>query len=179
MNKYCLYNGTILYEWYKKQKFWGRTPRPNFNHKVLYLKHWCNKNPFKLAAAPFINTQISKKKTEHTTHRRVCPVPYLIILTPPKKTKTNKPTLHVAMKFLRSTLLDMKRSLTIYSAFLDIKKSISWYQEINSWYQEIFLIEEIYFNWYQEFDFLISRNWILDIKNSISCYQEFDFYIKK
>ena len=55
-----------------------------------------------------------------------------------------------------------------------IKNSISWYQEIIniSWYQEMI-------SWYQEFNFLISGNRILDIKNafldiknSISLYQE-------
>ena len=71
----------------------------------------------------------------------------------------------------------MRRRFTIYSAFLDIKNSISWYQEINSWYQEIFLISRSF--WYQEFDFLISRNRILDIKNSIFWYQEFDFLISR
>ena len=42
--------------------------------------------------------------------------------------------------------------------FLDIKNSISLYQEMNSWYQEIFII-----SWYQEIEFLISRNaeWIV------------------
>ena len=40
--------------------------------------------------------------------------------------------------------------ITIYSAFLDIKNSISWYQEMH------FLIKRN--AWFQEFDFLISRN---------------------
>ena len=66
----------------------------------------------------------------------------------------------------------MRRRFTIYSAFLDIKNSISWYQEMNSWYQEIFLDIKNSISWYQEFDFLISRLRILDIKKSNSWYQE-------
>ena len=88
----------------------------------------------------------------------------------------------------------MRRRFTIYSAFLDIKNSISWYQEIHflisrnaffdiknsiSWYQEI-----IHIFWYQEIeflisrnDFLISRNWFLDIKMCI-LRRRFTIYLK-
>ena len=78
----------------------------------------------------------------------------------------------------RYWLTSMRRCFTIYSAFLAIKNSISWYQEMNFWYQEIFFISRNIF-WYQEFDFLIFRNGILDIKNSIFWYQEFDFLISR
>ena len=50
----------------------------------------------------------------------------------------------------------MRRRFTIYSAFLDIKNSISWYQEMNSWYQKIFFDIKKYI--------LISRIRFLDIK---------------
>ena len=46
-------------------------------------------------------------------------------------------------------LIYMRRRFTIYSAFLDIKNSISWYQEI------------IHISWYQKIEFLISRNHFL------------------
>ena len=93
----------------------------------------------------------------------------------------------------------MRRHFTIYSAFLDIKNSISWYQEMNYWYKEIyfdikkyFLISRIRFLDIKNY-FLISRIrfldikiWILDIKKSnswyqkcISWYQEFDFLISR
>ena len=58
----------------------------------------------------------------------------------------------------------MRRRFTIYSAFLDIKISISWYQEIH------FLICVLYLDikksnfWYHEIHFLISRIRFLDIK---------------
>ena len=68
-------------------------------------------------------------------------------------------------------ILDIKNSISWYqeihflisrNAFLDIKNSISWYQEIIhiSWYQKIkFLISRNHF--------LISRNQFLDIKKCI------------
>ena len=55
--------------------------------------------------------------------------------------------------------------LLFYSAFLGIKKSISWYQEI------FFDIKNSIY-WYQEIKLLISKNRILDIKKSISWYRE-------
>ena len=54
----------------------------------------------------------------------------------------------------RNRILDIKK----YLLFLDIKKSISWYQEI---------------------DFLISRILFLDIKKTISWYQKIFLDIKK
>ena len=48
-------------------------------------------------------------------------------------------------------IIRMRHRFTIYSAFLDIKNSISWYQEIH---------------------FLISWNAFPDVKNSTSWYQE-------
>ena len=76
-------------------------------------------------------------------------------------------TLHTCM------LLTKNRRFTIHSAFLDIKNSISWYQEMK-WILDIkkyFLISRIFFDiknsisWYQEIEFLISRIRFLDIKN--------------
>ena len=55
-------------------------------------------------------------------------------------------------------LRSMRHRFTIYSAFLHIRTSISWYQEIH---------------------FLISRNTFSDIKKCISSYQEFDFLISR
>ena len=70
--------------------------------------------------------------------------------------------------------------------FLDIKKSNSWYLEIEflisrnlfldikndniSWYQEMIF-------WYQEFDFFYIKKWVLflDIKKSNSWYEEMHF----
>ena len=64
--------------------------------------------------------------------------------------------------------------------FLDIKKSDSWYQEIE------FLISIIWFldinksiSWYQEFDVLIWRIWFLDIKNYISWYPEMNYWYQE
>ena len=54
----------------------------------------------------------------------------------------------------RNIILDIKK----WNLFLDIKKSITWYQEIH---------------------FLISKNSFLDIKNSISWYQEIHFLISR
>ena len=92
----------------------------------------------------------------------------------------------------------MRRPFTIYSAFLDIKNSICWYQEIHFLVSRKvyhFLISrnrildiKICMFWYQELDFLISRNRILDIKKyllfldikkSISWYQKIFLDIKK
>ena len=97
----------------------------------------------------------------------------------------------------RNQILDIKKYLinsknSGLNIFLDIKKWISWYQEINfiSWYQELYFL-------ISRNDFLISRNQIfdikknvinsktapqntfLDIKKSISWYQEFDFLISR
>ena len=53
----------------------------------------------------------------------------------------------------------MRRRFTIYSAFLDIKNSISEIKKCISWYHEKY--SEALFDfllsisWYQEFDFLI------------------------
>ena len=73
----------------------------------------------------------------------------------------------------------MRRRFTIYSAFLDIKNSISWYQEMNSWYQEIFFDIKNSISFIlisrNEIYFLISRKRILNIKKSISWYQEMYF----
>ena len=72
----------------------------------------------------------------------------------------------------RIVIWNLRRRFTIYLVFLDIKNLISRYQEFISWYQEIqFLISR------NEMHFLISRNWFLDINNSISWYQEIDFLI--
>ena len=48
----------------------------------------------------------------------------------------------------------MRRRFTIYSAFLDIKNSISWYQVVH------------FPSWYQDIHFLISKNRIPDINKS-------------
>ena len=53
----------------------------------------------------------------------------------------------------------MRRLFTIYSLFFDIRKWISWYQEIKSNF------------WYQKIDFLISKNRFSDIKKKIFWYQ--------
>ena len=51
-------------------------------------------------------------------------------------------------------------------------KMNSWYQEIFFDIKKYFLISRNRFPWYQEIEFLISRNRFLDIQNSISWYQE-------
>ena len=73
----------------------------------------------------------------------------------------------------------MRRRFPIHSAFIDIKNSISWYQEMYSEAPFYYLLS---ISWYQEFDFLISRihflisrNIILDIKKYKSWYQEMKF----
>ena len=70
-------------------------------------------------------------------------------------------------------------TLTIYSIFLVIKKSIFLYQEINpiSWYQNfMFWFKEIHFL-ISKNRFLISRNWIdFSIKNRIDFFYIIDFF---
>ena len=67
----------------------------------------------------------------------------------------------------------MRGSFTIYSAFLDIKNSISWSQEMNNWYPEIYVI-----SWYQEIYSEAPFYYLLFLdKNSNSLYQEIEFLI--
>ena len=67
----------------------------------------------------------------------------------------------------RNQILNVKKYLinskiAAQNIFLDIKKSISWYQEMD------FLISRKNFiSWYQEIDFLISRNEFLISRNQI------------
>ena len=88
--------------------------------------------------------------------------------------------------YIRNQILDIKKyrinSKTVpQNTFIDIKKSISWYQKMISWYQECdFWYQEMcIISWYQEIDFLISRNRILDIRKCISWYQEMYFLISR
>ena len=54
-------------------------------------------------------------------------------------------------------LISMNRIPDIKKSFLDIKKSVSWYQEMYSEAPFYYLLS-IKISWYQEIDFLISRN---------------------
>ena len=97
-----------------------------------------------------------------------------------------------------AVLLFIQHFLISRYRFLDIKKWISLYQEMNFsisrneflnikkwildikkyfWYQEILFYINNSISWYQEIEFLISRIPFLDIKNFISWYQEFHFLI--
>ena len=71
---------------------------------------------------------------------------------------------------IKNSFLDIKKIII----FLDIKKSISWHQEMISWYQDFdFLISgNVYY-------FVILRTRILDIKKCISWYQEMYFLISR
>ena len=81
---------------------------------------------------------------------------------------------------IKKWILDIKKYFW-YQEVFDIKNSIFWYQEFDfliSRNNKYFLISRIRFpdiknsNWYQENEFLISKNAYLNIKNSTSWYQE-------